>query len=153
VGKALPLPKSAHDTVTVRPGRLSSWQWLALGLGAIVAVGSGYAAWKLEGPYGRSAGSDPCLYRKYDESSGALQLMMCDLNHNGLVDVWVEIDARGGHTIEMDPNEDGLVDRSETYGPDQKLLAIGYGRQENGSFTRVERFDEEQKERPALPHD
>src|SRR5712691_8532414 len=110
---------AAHD--------LSRPQRLVLAIGAVIAVAAGIAAWRIEGPVGTRT-NPVCSYRKYDEATGELRLMLCDVDRNGRVDTWVIVEADGTHTVELDPNEDGLIDRAEVYGANQKLLAIAYDR-------------------------
>lgn len=68
----------------------------------------------------------------YDAKSGKLMLMKVSSKGDGRIDTWSYMDGTRFIRIEMDKNQDGLVDRWEHYGTDQKLEKIGFSRANDG---------------------
>jgi len=68
----------------------------------------------------------------YDKKSGRLTLLKYDSNGNGKVDTWSYMDGARVVRIEIDKDEDGKIDRWEYYGPDQKLVKVGFSRAGDG---------------------
>jgi hypothetical protein len=68
----------------------------------------------------------------YDQKTGKLQLLKYDSNGNGKIDTWSHMDGTRVVRIELDKDEDGLIDRWEYYGPDQKLEKVGFSRLKDG---------------------
>jgi hypothetical protein len=95
--------------------------WLRLGAVAaiVAAVGCGNDAPRRITP-------------EYDKKTGKLTLLKYDSNGNGRVDTWSYMDGARVVRIEIDKDEDGIIDRWEYYGPDQKLTKAGYSRTGDG---------------------
>jgi hypothetical protein len=105
-----------------RPPRCRQLLWCAVLLAAATHV----AACSSERDHGRKR-----ITPEYDKS-GKLQLLKYDANGNGIVDTWSYMDGARVVRIEIDKDEDGKIDRWEYYGPDQKLLKVGFSRQNDG---------------------
>jgi hypothetical protein len=68
----------------------------------------------------------------YDQKTGKLQLLKYDSDGNGKIDTWSQMDGARVVRIDLDKDEDGLIDRWEYYGPDQKLEKVGFSRMKDG---------------------
>jgi hypothetical protein len=68
----------------------------------------------------------------YDEATGKLTELTYDFNKNGKIDTWTQMDGARPVLTRMDANEDGKIDRWEYYGPDGKLLKVGFSRRDDG---------------------
>ena len=87
--------------------------------------------------------SRPGVEPIYDQQTGRLQVLRLDSDHNGKVDTISYMDGSSIQRIELDKDEDGKVERWEYYGPDQKLLRVGFSRGQDGivdawSYARVD---------------
>lgn len=69
----------------------------------------------------------------YDRSTGRLQLLKYDSNHNGKVDTISHMDGALVLRIEIDKDEDGKIERWEYYGADQKLEKVGFSLAADGT--------------------
>jgi hypothetical protein len=69
---------------------------------------------------------------EYDKKTGKLQLLKYDSDNDGKIDTRSYMDGARVVRIEIDKNEDGLIDRWEYYGPDQKLEKVGFSRANDG---------------------
>lgn len=68
----------------------------------------------------------------FDEQTGRLKELAADLNKNGTIDSWTEMDGALPVRARADLNEDGKIDRWEWYDADAKLVKIGFSRRDNG---------------------
>lgn len=68
----------------------------------------------------------------YDPKTGKLQLLKYDSNGNGKIDTWSHMDGPRVIKIDLDQDEDGVIDRWEDDGPDQKLEKVGFSRMKDG---------------------
>ncbi len=68
---------------------------------------------------------------EYD-NDGRLKQLFYDRNKNGRVDTVAFMDGARFVRIEIDSDEDGLVDRWEYYGADQKLEKVGISKGNDG---------------------
>jgi hypothetical protein len=68
----------------------------------------------------------------YNEQTNRLEQLMYDSNLNGTLDAWGHMDATRVLWVEIDQDEDGVIERWEYYGPDQKLVKIGYSTTNDG---------------------
>ena len=57
---------------------------------------------------------------------------MYDSNGNGKIDTWSHMDGTRVLWIEIDKDENDVIERWEYYGPDQKLLKVGYSTTNDG---------------------
>jgi hypothetical protein len=64
----------------------------------------------------------------YDLQTGKLTEITYDKNKNGRIDTWTKMNGSIPVSSRMDTNEDGLLDRWETYGPDGKLVRVDWER-------------------------
>jgi hypothetical protein len=76
-----------------------------------VAVTLGIAGWHACGRYGERCEAAGQLFPGYDRDSRRINLVMHDLNKNGVIDTWVYRNERGIEEVEIDRNEDGVIDR------------------------------------------
>lgn len=86
-------------------------RWLAstaLALG--VAAALGVAGWRVCGRYGERC-EGAARFPSYDTETGAIDLVMHDLNRNGVIDTWIYRNGQGIEEIEIDRDEDGTIDR------------------------------------------
>lgn len=68
----------------------------------------------------------------YDSTTGKLVELTFDANGNGVIDTWTTMDGARPVLTRIDRNEDGKVDRWEHYGPDGRLVKVGYSRGDTG---------------------
>jgi hypothetical protein len=68
----------------------------------------------------------------YNEQTNRLEQLMYDSNLNGTLDAWGHMDATRVLWVEIDQDEDGVIERWEYYGPDQKLVKVGYSTTNDG---------------------
>ena len=68
----------------------------------------------------------------YDKKTGKLTQLTYDRNHNGIIDTWTDMDGKRPVMSRIDLDEDGKIDRWEYYGPDGKLLKVGFSRKNDG---------------------
>lgn len=64
----------------------------------------------------------------YDLTTGKLSEITYDKNKNGRIDTWTKMNGSIPVSSRMDTNEDGKLDRWETYGPDGKLTQVDWER-------------------------
>jgi hypothetical protein len=64
----------------------------------------------------------------YDFDTGKLTEITYDQNKNGRIDTWTSMDGARPVSSRLDTNEDGQLDRWETYGPDGKLVQVDWER-------------------------
>jgi hypothetical protein len=69
----------------------------------------------------------------YDRTTGKLVELTFDSNKNGRIDTWTTMDGARPVLTKMDRNEDGKIDRWEHYGPDGKLVKVGFSRGDDGN--------------------
>jgi hypothetical protein len=75
-----------------------------------VAAALGVAGWRICGPHGERC-EETAWFPGYNVETGDIDLVMHDLNGNGIVDTWIYRNGRRIEEIEIDRNEDGTVDR------------------------------------------
>lgn len=68
----------------------------------------------------------------YDTTTGKLVEITFDADGNGVIDTWTTMDGARPVLTRIDRNEDGKVDRWEYYGPDGRLVKVGYSRGDTG---------------------
>ena len=68
----------------------------------------------------------------YNDETGRLELLTYDSNDNGTIDVWTYMDGTRVLRAEVDANEDGLIERWEYYGDNQRLEKVGFSRANDG---------------------
>jgi len=81
---------------------------------------------------GAGANSRNRMEPVYDQKTGKLQLLKYDSNGNGKIDTWSHMEGARVVRIDLDKDEDGLIDRWEYYGPNQKLEKVGFSRMKDG---------------------
>lgn len=64
----------------------------------------------------------------YDLQTGKLTEITYDQNKNGRIDTWTKMNGSLPLSSRLDTNEDGKLDRWETYGPDGKLTQVDFER-------------------------
>lgn len=64
----------------------------------------------------------------YDLQTGKLAEITYDQNKNGRIDTWTKMNGALPLSSRLDTNEDGKLDRWETYGPDGKLTKVEWER-------------------------
>ncbi len=89
----------------------SRLQWLVGGaVAAGVAMALGVAGWRVCGRYGERC-EGAARFPSYDADTGAIDLVMHDLNGNGVIDTWIYRNGEAIEEIEIDRDEDGTIDR------------------------------------------
>jgi hypothetical protein len=66
------------------------------------------------------------------DSTGRLQLLKYDSDHDGVPDTFSYMDGARIVRIESDKDEDGKIDRWEHYDANQKLVKVGFSRANDG---------------------
>jgi hypothetical protein len=89
-----------------------------IGIGMVLAVASGVAAYRLDGPYGEKNAQDPRV-RRIADASGRLRLLIYDANGDGVFDTWSHMDGDRVLDIQIDEDGDGSPDRIEYFNPKQ----------------------------------
>lgn len=82
-----------------------------------------------------SCGSQPSEQRvqaTYDQKSGKLSQLTVDAKKDGKPNIFSYMDGTKFLRVEIDNNEDGMIDRWEYYGADQKLEKVGFSRVNDG---------------------
>jgi hypothetical protein len=64
----------------------------------------------------------------YDKTTGKLTELTYDMNKNGKIDTWTQMDGARPVLTRMDRNEDGIIDRWEYFDADAKLVKVGFSR-------------------------
>jgi hypothetical protein len=64
----------------------------------------------------------------YDLKTGKLKEITYDQNKNGRIDTWTKMNGSLAVSSRLDTNEDGKLDRWETYGADGKLMRVDWER-------------------------
>ena len=68
----------------------------------------------------------------YDKTTGRLKQLTHDMNKNGKIDTWVEMNGALPVSAKADLNEDGKLDRWEYYDEQGKLIKVGFSRTDAG---------------------
>jgi hypothetical protein len=68
----------------------------------------------------------------YNDKTGRLELLRVDSDGDGKFDMVSHMDGTRFLWIEVDKNEDGIVDRWDYYGPDNKLEKAGFSTRQDG---------------------
>ncbi|CAN5826090.1 hypothetical protein BH23PLA1_BH23PLA1_44150 [soil metagenome] len=68
----------------------------------------------------------------YDKTTGKLVELTFDSNKDGRIDTWTTMDGARPVLTRMDRDGDGQIDRWEHYGPDGKLVKVGFSRKNDG---------------------
>jgi hypothetical protein len=69
----------------------------------------------------------------YDQKTGKLTQVTFDMNKNGTIDTWTDMDGARALQTRLDRDEDGKIDRWEYFGADGKLEKVGFSRAGTGS--------------------
>lgn len=69
---------------------------------------------------------------RYDPTSLKLTEITYDKNRNGRIDTWTRMDGATPVSSVIDEDEDGKIDRWETYGPSGELVQVQLSRAKNG---------------------
>lgn len=84
----------------------------------------------------------PGLTAEYDAKSGRLKLIEMDQDKNGRMDTFSYWDGPVAKRIDLDLNEDGVIEKREYYGANNKLERIGTSRKGDGVEDGWEFYDE-----------
>jgi hypothetical protein len=68
----------------------------------------------------------------YDKTTGKLAELTYDRNRNGTIDTWTEMDGATALRSRIDLDEDGKIDRWESYDAKGALLKVGFSRKQDG---------------------
>ena len=79
-------------------------------------------------PNGDAARVKATTQASYDYQSGKLSEITYDQNKNGRIDTWTKMNGSLAVSSRLDTNEDGKLDRWETYGPDGRLTKVDFER-------------------------
>jgi hypothetical protein len=80
------------------------------------------------GPNADAARVKATTQASYDLETGKLAEITYDKNKNGRIDTWTKMNGTVPVSSRIDTNEDGQLDRWETYGPDGKLVQVDWER-------------------------
>ena len=81
---------------------------LILGVGAALGV----AGWRVCGRYGHRCEDAGQFFPIYNAAARRIDLVMYDLNGNGLIETWVYRNQQHIEKVRIDRNEDGAIDRT-----------------------------------------
>ena len=116
------------------PHRVSQprWRWETpiLVTGLILAIASGVMAYRVGGPYGERFQDDARVQRVFNETTGALELLIYDIDGDLRFDSWSYMQGERVLRTEYDDDGDGRVDHWEYFRPDgttERLDADGDG--------------------------
>ena len=73
------------------------------------------------------------IQASYDKTTGKLSQLTVDARKDGKPNIYSYMDGTQFVRIEIDRDEDGIIDRWEYYGADQKLERIGFSRANDGT--------------------
>jgi hypothetical protein len=128
------LERLTHSGVAMSAGRRQTLSSMAdaasmngiersvLLVGFVLAIVSGVAAYHASGPYGQQPAAR--VHRIYDPATGRLAVLVYDASGNGVFDTRTFMDGERRLRKEVDENEDGLIDRIEYFGPDDKISRV-----------------------------
>lgn len=68
----------------------------------------------------------------YDKQTGRLTELTFDLNKNGTIDTWTQMDGARPVLTKTDRNEDGKIDRWEYFNAAGQLEKVGFSRKDDG---------------------
>ena len=68
----------------------------------------------------------------YNRETNRLEQLLYDSKGNGKTDKWSYMDGTRVLRVESDDDENGVIDRWEYDGPDQKLVKVGYSTLNDG---------------------
>jgi hypothetical protein len=94
---------------------------LILVTGFTLAVVSGVASYRANGPYGDRRDEDPRVQRVYDPATGRLTMVAYDADGDLRLDRWCYMDGERLLRMDVDADGDGAVDRREYYRADGKI--------------------------------
>jgi len=75
-----------------------------------VAVVLGVRGWRACGKYGERCEQAGQFFPVRDAATGRIDMVMHDVNGNGVVDTWVHRTEAGIDEVEIDRDEDGTID-------------------------------------------
>ena len=81
---------------------------LILGIGAALGV----AGWRTCGRYGHRCEDAGQFFPIYNAAARRIDLVIYDLNGNGMIDTWVYRNQQHIERVRIDRNEDGTIDRT-----------------------------------------
>jgi hypothetical protein len=84
---------------------------LGTALALWVATALGVAGWRVCGRYGERCEEAGQFFPGYNADARRIDLVMHDLNRNGVIDTWVYRNGSRIEEIEIDRDEDGTIDR------------------------------------------
>jgi hypothetical protein len=76
--------------------------------------------------------SEQRVQATYDQKSGKLSQLTVDAEKDGKPNIFSYMNGTMFLRVEIDNNEDGLIDRWEYYGVDQKVEKVGFSRSNEG---------------------
>ena len=88
--------------------RLIAGAALVLGVGAALGV----AGWRACGRYGHRCEDAGQFFPIYNAAARRIDLVMHDLNGNGMIETWVYRNHQHIEKVRIDRNEDGTIDRT-----------------------------------------
>jgi hypothetical protein len=103
-----------------------------LAVGLVAALASGVIAYRVSGPYGEREPHDSRVKRVVDPRTGRLQLLIYDADGDGRFDTWSYMDGGRLLRMEIDTNNDGVIDRWESYRADGALERVGSSSKNDG---------------------
>jgi hypothetical protein len=98
----------------------------------VAAVAAAVGAGACGGDNGGDA-AKPAVEATYSKTTGKLELLTYDTNHDKKPDAWSHMDGTRLVRMDIDRNFDGTVDRWEYYTPDGALEKVGFSRANDGT--------------------
>jgi len=101
-----------HSRHRKRTWLSKAWRWIVAPLFVMsVAVWLGVVGWRSCGRYGERCEESGQFFPGYNTDTRQIDLVMHDLNRNGVIDTWVYRNGQRIEEIEIDRDEDGTIDR------------------------------------------
>ncbi len=76
-----------------------------------VAAWLGIAGWRVCGRFGERCEEVGLFFPRYNATTKRIDLVMYDLNKNGLIDTWVYQKGPDKSQVDIDRDENGAIDR------------------------------------------
>lgn len=123
-------PGRRESQSTPAPHR--SWEIAILVTGLVLAIVSGFVAYRIGGPHGERLEDDPRVRRVFDEETGAIEMLSYDIDGDLRVDTWSYMDGEMAIRTEYDVDGDGRVDHWEYFRTDGTTARLDADTNGNG---------------------
>jgi hypothetical protein len=98
--------------------------------GASIALG--IAGWRVCGRFGERCEDVGHFFPRYNANTRQIDLVMYDVNRNGVIDTWVYRKGEDESRVDIDSDEDGAIDRTLIFDRHSTLRFNQTGGKERG---------------------